>query len=500
MSIYRGNVLIAAGGRDVNPSSILNGCNICNETTPDGNCVTINVIDCPTFCEVGTECISATCETATFDLSVTNNATIAGCLLDTNGCCYLKEYVASPGCPDQKICCLSEAQYQALVTAGTVDPDTYYYTPGESTVVSSDYSGFCAGEGIILTCSGNEMEISTNALDCLVGCCGTIICHNGTKWYLCQEESRFSTVSPPGTIMAYMGTSIPNGWMLADGRCLSRTDYAELFAAIGTRYGAGDGSTTFQIPDLRGEFLRGSGNNSHTFNGCPTGNGLEVGCHQNPTYMPVTYMGCWGANDSWMFSRWPADKCNQEPWFYDALWVVGANCSKYGGIAVTREPGCVSPNPEGIGWATRPTNTSVNYIISTGKFYAASMPTTTEQPYYVCWREGTVHYGCAYCCCLTDLIPGIYISTLCAGYGEFNLGYCIYNYSNVGMGDTSVASWKGANYGTQIHVITSTNFNMCVRLGNVSDEQNLIATCPSWANCTRGGFTVRFARISALPT
>ena len=60
-----------------------------------------------------------------------------------------------------------------------------------------------------------------------------------------------------GTI-AYLGMSTaPTGWLKANGAAISRTTYADLFAAIGTTYGTGDGSTTFNIPDLRGEFVRG---------------------------------------------------------------------------------------------------------------------------------------------------------------------------------------------------------------------------------------------------
>ena len=52
-------------------------------------------------------------------------------------------------------------------------------------------------------------------------------------------------------------TSLPTGWLKANGAAVSRTTYSNLFAAIGTTYGVGDGSTTFNIPDLRGEFIRG---------------------------------------------------------------------------------------------------------------------------------------------------------------------------------------------------------------------------------------------------
>lgn len=57
---------------------------------------------------------------------------------------------------------------------------------------------------------------------------------------------------------AYFGMSTaPTGWLKANGAVVSRATYAGLFAVIGTTYGAGDGSTTFALPDLRGEFPRG---------------------------------------------------------------------------------------------------------------------------------------------------------------------------------------------------------------------------------------------------
>ena len=61
----------------------------------------------------------------------------------------------------------------------------------------------------------------------------------------------------PGFIAHYAANAIPNGWLKANGAIVSRATYAALFQAIGTAYGAGDGSTTFALPDARGEFLRG---------------------------------------------------------------------------------------------------------------------------------------------------------------------------------------------------------------------------------------------------
>lgn len=64
-------------------------------------------------------------------------------------------------------------------------------------------------------------------------------------------------VMPVGTITAYSGRNIPEGWLLCDGRPISRTTYSDLFIAVDTSWGRGDGLSTFNLPDLRGVFLRG---------------------------------------------------------------------------------------------------------------------------------------------------------------------------------------------------------------------------------------------------
>ena len=62
---------------------------------------------------------------------------------------------------------------------------------------------------------------------------------------------------PSGAVMYFAGQTAPTGWLKANGAAVSRTLYAALFQAVGTTYGAGDGRTTFNLPDLRGEFIRG---------------------------------------------------------------------------------------------------------------------------------------------------------------------------------------------------------------------------------------------------
>jgi microcystin-dependent protein len=66
-----------------------------------------------------------------------------------------------------------------------------------------------------------------------------------------------TALNPAGAIIAFGGTNVPNGYLLCDGSAVSRVTYANLFAAIGTAWGSGDGSTTFNLPMTRGVFLRG---------------------------------------------------------------------------------------------------------------------------------------------------------------------------------------------------------------------------------------------------
>lgn len=71
-------------------------------------------------------------------------------------------------------------------------------------------------------------------------------------------------VIPAGTIVAYGGATAPAGWLLCDASAVSRTTYARLFAIIGTAFGVGDGTTTFNVPELRDRLTLGKGTNNAT--------------------------------------------------------------------------------------------------------------------------------------------------------------------------------------------------------------------------------------------
>ena len=72
-----------------------------------------------------------------------------------------------------------------------------------------------------------------------------------------EMDANLGYLVPPGAVMAFAINTAPAGWVECNGGAISRTGYAELFAAIGTTFGSGDGSSTFNLPDLRGEFIRG---------------------------------------------------------------------------------------------------------------------------------------------------------------------------------------------------------------------------------------------------
>lgn len=82
--------------------------------------------------------------------------------------------------------------------------------------------------------------------------------------------------SGPGFINMHAGAAAPDGWKLCDGSAISRTDFQGLFTVIGTTYGVGDGSTTFNLPDLRGRSPVGLGTNV-AVNALGANDGVAVG-------------------------------------------------------------------------------------------------------------------------------------------------------------------------------------------------------------------------------
>ena len=66
-------------------------------------------------------------------------------------------------------------------------------------------------------------------------------------------NNNFNYTTPIGGIIEFAGSTAPTGWLICDGQAISRTTYSDLFQVIGTTYGTGDGSTTFNLPNLKGK-------------------------------------------------------------------------------------------------------------------------------------------------------------------------------------------------------------------------------------------------------
>lgn len=82
---------------------------------------------------------------------------------------------------------------------------------------------------------------------------------NSFSFHLSGNDGRLRYVGgdAAGNTSWHAAPTPPDGWLVCDGSTISRTSYAKLFTVIGTTYGSGDGTTTFKLPDFRGEFIRG---------------------------------------------------------------------------------------------------------------------------------------------------------------------------------------------------------------------------------------------------
>ena len=143
----------------------------------------------------------------------------------------------------------------AIVNPWTLSGNDTYNNLGKvgigntSPTVALDVTGDTKVSGV-LTAGGNSYPTNT-----------------GTNGYALTTNASgaasWNAVPPVGVITAYAGTSAPTGYLICDGAQVSRTTYAALFAIIGTTYGAGNGSTTFNLPDLTGRVPVGK--NAGTF-------------------------------------------------------------------------------------------------------------------------------------------------------------------------------------------------------------------------------------------
>ena len=179
-------------------------------------------------------------------------------------------------------------------------------------------------------------------------------------------EAAFNALIPAGVIVPFGGQveNIPSGWLLCDGSEISRTDYPNLYDAVGVCWGTGDGSTTFNLPDMRGMFLRGvsgdSGNDTDADgrivlhdNGGNTGN--NVGSYQGDAIRNIT--GTFAGNDLTDNAAQPV----VDGAFYK-FW-SGARDAKNGSDGGNYGFGFDASQVVPVGSDNRPKNVYVNFII-----------------------------------------------------------------------------------------------------------------------------------------
>lgn len=166
-----------------------------------------------------------------------------------------------------------------------------------------------------------------------------------------QINAISATTVPSGQISMYGGSSAPSGYLLCDGSAISRTTYAALFTAISTTFGVGDGSTTFNVPDIRGIFVRGAGTHGTLTNANGTAFSGTLGTQQNDKMQGHAHSG-----------NFPQ---------VNGSHVSDAGTGTLYGTGSTNSASIGNPSADGAngtprtGTETNPANISLTYIIKT---------------------------------------------------------------------------------------------------------------------------------------
>ncbi|WP_414500070.1 phage tail protein [Zymobacter sp. IVIA_12111.31 C1] len=130
---------------------------------------------------------------------------------------------------------------------------------------------------------------------------------------LVEARKLIDALVPAGTVIHVAMSNAPEGYLAANGSAVSRQTYARLFAAIGTTFGGGDGSTTFNLPDLRGEFIRGWDN------GRGVDSGRQIGSWQAPTALRTEMGPTWPDDQGKSIGLWYSSVDNQGLSIKDSL-------------------------------------------------------------------------------------------------------------------------------------------------------------------------------------
>ncbi len=112
----------------------------------------------------------------------------------------------------------------------------------------------------LLTTSGQTIDrYASGALYLSYQDSSITVVSDNANWIITDMSQGFNSSMPTGVIVQWGGTTAPTGWALCDGSAVSRTTYAGLFSVISDVYGIGNGTSTFNLPDHRGVFVRGAG-------------------------------------------------------------------------------------------------------------------------------------------------------------------------------------------------------------------------------------------------
>lgn len=165
---------------------------------------------------------------------------------------------------------------------------------------------------------------------------------------------------PIGMVSSFAGIVAPSGWIFCDGSAISRTTYSNLFDVIGVAHGSGDGSTTFNLPDYRGRFLRGVDGgiardpNRATRTAMNSGGntGDNIGSVQSDAFQGH-YHNTWGSTSGGSFQRFDVPALDRS---------AAGNGAQTNIVAKTIITDGTNGTPR-ISSETRPINAYVNYII-----------------------------------------------------------------------------------------------------------------------------------------
>ena len=251
--------------------------------------------------------------------------------------------------------------YQETQNAVTNALGLFMVNIGQGNVVTGTFSSI----NWALNAKFIQVELDTTG----TGCCYITI---GTQQLMSVPYALYANNgNPVGTVLAYMGTTPPAGWLLCDGAEYSKTQFANLFAVLSNATGGTISGTTFNVPDMRGMFLRGvNGSSSITISGVTQS--VDPDADSRLASGPGGTGNKGNAVGSLQYDGFSSHTHIQIPHTHDVQigkaiggtlnWVTGANGGLLAnGPAIATATTAINQNTGGN--ETRPRNIYVNYII-----------------------------------------------------------------------------------------------------------------------------------------